>query len=259
MLTLFFSVLVYFIARRRSDLIAAGQQDVRYTTWEKVKAFASLWQIWVLALVIFGGIFGGIFNPTEAAAVASALLMVLLIISNFRNPRHIWDMFRESMYETASTSCMIFLVMAGASVFTQFLVVTGLTDMVAEYVLSLNIPLTALVALIVLVYVVLGCFLDSFSMICITVPVFNPIVITMGADPIWYAVMVAMAIHLGLLTPPVGLNVYGAFAVAEPDVTLENIFSGVMPFFWAVGLAIVLLLFIQPLSTFLPNLMMQFF
>jgi tripartite ATP-independent transporter DctM subunit len=254
-LTLFFSVLVYIVARRRSDLIAAGEQNTRYTAWEKVKAFASLWQIWVLALVIFGGIFGGIFNPTEAAAVASTLLMALLILNNIKNPRHIWDMFRESLYETASTSCMIFLVMAGASVFTQFLVVTGLTDMVADFVLSFDIPLTAMVALIVLVYVILGCFLDSFSMICITVPVFNPIVMAQGADPIWYAVMVAMAIHLGLITPPVGLNVYGAFAVAEPDVTLEDIFVGIMPFFWAVLLAIILLLFVQPISTFLPNLM----
>lgn len=258
MLTLLFSVLVYLIARKRGDLITDGQETAKYTGWEKVKAFASLWQIWVLALVIFGGIFGGIFNPTEAAAVASTLLMLLLILSNLSNPKRIWEMFRESLYETASTSCMIFLVMAGASVFTQFLVVTGLTDMVAEFVLKLDIPLTALVALIVLVYVILGCFLDSFSMICITVPVFNPIVMSLGADPIWYAVMVAMAIHLGLLTPPVGLNVYGAFAVAEPDVTLEDIFVGVMPFFWAVLLAIVLLLFIQPLSTFLPNLMKQF-
>ena len=257
MLTFFFSVLVYAIARKRGDLIAEEEQNVRYTTSEKVMAFASLWQIWVLALVIFGGIFGGIFNPTEAAAVASTLLMVLMILSNVKNPKRILDMFRESLYETASTSCMIFLVMAGASVFTQFLVVTGLTDMVADVVLSLDIPLIGLVALIVLVYVVLGCFLDSFSMICITVPVFNPIVMTLGADPIWYAVMVAMAIHLGLITPPVGLNVYGAFAVAESDVTLEDIFVGIMPFFWAVLLSIVLLLFIQPLSTFLPNLMMK--
>jgi tripartite ATP-independent transporter DctM subunit len=257
MLTLFFSILVYAVARKRGDLVA-GQQDESYTTWEKVKAFASLWQIWVLALVIFGGIFGGIFNPTEAAAVASTLLMALIILSNIKNPGLLWDMFRESLYETASTSCMIFLVMAGASVFTQFLVVTGLTDMVAESVLSLDIPLTALVMLIILVYMVLGCFLDSFSMICITVPVFNPIVMSLGADPIWYAVVVAMAIHLGLITPPVGLNVYGAFAVAEPDVTLEDIFIGVMPFFWAVLLSLILLLLIPPISTFLPDLMMKF-
>ncbi len=259
MLALFFSILVYVIARKRKNLISTRINTETYTVKQKVMAFAGLWQIWVLALVIFGGIFGGIFNPTEAAAVASTLLMVLILLSNLKNPKHVWEMFRTSFYETAGTTCMIFLVMAGASVFSQFLVITGITDMVAETVLSLNMPLTALVAVIILMYAILGCFLDSFSMICITVPVFNPIINAMGADPIWYAVMVVMAIEMGLLTPPVGLNVYGAYAVAEPDVSLEEIFIGVAPFFGAVILTIVLLLLIPPISTFLPNMMMKFY
>jgi TRAP-type C4-dicarboxylate transport system permease large subunit len=185
--------------------------------------------------------------------------MLLIALSNIKHPKRIWHMFATSLYDTASTTCMIFLVMAGASDFSQFLLITGITDWVAQSVLGLHIPLLWLVAVILLVYAVLGCFLDSFSMICITVPVFNPIIDAMGADPIWYAVMVIMAIELGLLTPPVGLNVYGAYAVAESDVSLEDIFNGVLPFFFACIGVIILLLFVQPLSTFLPNLMMKFY
>jgi len=258
MLAVFFSLTVYIISSRRKDLIDSSVPTETYTLGQKLKALAGLWQIWVLAIVIFVGIFGGIFNPTEAAAVASTLMIALLVLGNFRNPRRLWDMLRNSFYDTAATTCMIFLILAGASVLTKFLVITGLTTMLADFVLGLNISVFALVVCILFIYLILGCFLDSFSMICITVPVFNPIVYKLGVDPIWYAVLVIMAIEMGLLTPPVGLNVYGAFAVAEPDVTLEEIFIGVLPFFAAVILTIVLLLYIQPLSTFLPNLMMKF-
>ena len=257
MLALFFSITVYIISRWRKDLISSGTPAATYAKGQKLKALAGLWQIWVLAAVIFAGIFGGIFNPTEAAAVASTLLALLLILSNVnKGPGYLWEIFSKSFSETAGTSCMIFLIMGGASVFSQFLVIAGITDLVTQFVLGLNMSLLGLVVVILFVYLILGSVLDSFSMICITVPIFNPIVNAMDADPIWYAMLVVMAIEMGLLTPPVGLNVYGAFAVAEPDVRLEDIFVGVLPFYFAVILTIILLLFIKPLSTFLPNMMM---
>ena len=99
-------------------------------------------------------------------------------------------------------------------------------------------------------------FLDSISMLCITIPLFNPIANAMGIDPIWYAVLIVMAIEVGLITPPVGLNVYGAFAVAESDVRLEDIFAGVLPFFIMAWIAIVILIYVPSFSTFLPALML---
>ncbi len=248
-----FSLVIMLLTRIKPDAAQNGTASEHLTLADKLKGLLGIWQIWVVAFVIFGGIFGGIFNPTEAAAVASTFLMILLVGTNWKK---IWALFRESFQETASTSAMIFLVMSGAAVFSQFLVLTGLTEMVATFVTGLKLPVLALVWILVIVYAVLGCFLDSISMLCITVPIFNPIMDSYGVNTIWYAVAVIMAIEAGLITPPVGLNVYGAYAVAESDVTLENIFQGVTPFFLSVWVVIALLIFLPGLSTFLPNLML---
>lgn len=248
-----FSLTILLLSRYRSDLIQDGPAIEQPSLAHKLKGLLGIWQIWVVALVVFGGIFGGIFNPTEAAAVASVFLLFLLAVTRWRDIR---ALLIESFQETASTSAMIFMVMGGAAVFSQFLVLTGLTELVASYVTSLNLPVLALVWILVLVYTVLGCFLDSISMLCITVPIFNPILDTYGVDTIWYAVVVIMSIEAGLITPPVGLNVYGAYAVAEPDVTLEQIFQGVLPFFLSVWVVIALLIFFPSLSTVLPTLML---
>ena len=126
----------------------------------------------------------------------------------------------------------------------------------AEMVLGMELSNLALVCVLAIVYGILGCVLDSISMLCITIPIFGPIVEAAGLDPIWYAVVVVMAIESGLITPPVGLNVYGAYAVAEKDVSLEDIFMGVMPFFLTVWVSIALLIFFPVVSTWLPELML---
>ena len=101
----------------------------------------------------------------------------------------------------------------------------------------------------------MGCFLDSISMLSITIPLFNPVLPKMGIDPFWYAMVVIMAIEIGMITPPVGLCVYGAKAVAEPDVTLEDVFGGMMPFFWASMIALLIMIAFPQLSLILPALM----
>ncbi|MFH1060130.1 MAG: TRAP transporter large permease [Pseudomonadota bacterium] len=253
MLMVVFSLTILLLSKYRTDLIHDGPEIEQPSLAHKLKGLLGIWQIWVVALVVFGGIFGGVFNPTEAAAVASAFLLMLLAATRWRDIR---DLLTESFQETASTSAMIFLVMGGAAVFSQFLVLTGLTELVASYVTGLALPVLALIWILVLVYTLLGCFLDSISMLCITVPIFNPILDTYGVDTIWYAVVVIMSIEAGLITPPVGLNVYGAYAVAEPDVTLEQIFQGVLPFFLSVWVVIALLIFFPSFSTALPTLML---
>lgn len=248
-----FSLTIMLIGYWRPNLIKSQEAPRHYSWREKLLGLLNIWQVWFVALVIFGGIFGGIFNPTEAAAVASTFLFFILLFSKFRQS---WGLFVKAFRDTASTSTMIFLVMGGASVFSHFLVLTGVTNAVAEIVLELNLSHFALIFVLAIVYGILGCFLDSISMLCITIPIFNPIVAAAGMNPIWYAVIVVMSIESGLITPPVGLNVYGAYAVAEKDVTLENIFLGVMPFFVTVWVTIVLLIFFPVISTWLPELML---
>ena len=229
------------------------QNEGRITWGEKFRLLGNIWQVLIVAGIMFGGIFGGVFNPTEAAAVATMTLLALLVLTQGRASL---KLFKEACLETGSTTAMIFLVMGSASVFSQFLVLTGITNHIAEYVIGAHFSKMAFVWLVVAIYMVLGCLLDSISMLCITVPLFNPILKQLGIDPIWYAVVAIMTIEAGLLTPPVGLNVYATYAVAEKDVTLEQIFYGILPFLGAVLLSIVILIYWPALSTFLPQLML---
>jgi len=151
---------------------------------------------------------------------------------------------------------MIFLVMGSATVFSQFLVLTGITERIVSFVIGADLSPILFILLVVATYMLLGCLLDSISMLCITIPLFNPIVYQLGIDPIWYAVIVVLTIHAGLITPPVGLNVYATYAVAEKDVTLEEIFYGVLPFAIAMLVAIGIVIYWPSLSTFLPELML---
>lgn len=253
LLMIVFSLTIMLLGAFWPGLIKAQESGQVYSWREKLLGLLGIWQVWLVALVIFGGIFGGIFNPTEAAAVASTLLFFILLFSKHKKS---WPLFAQAFKDTASTSAMIFLVMGGAGVFSHFLVLTGITNSVAEVVAEMQLSTLTLICILAIIYGVLGCFLDSISMLCITIPIFNPIVEAAGIDPIWYAVIVIMAIESGLITPPVGLNVYGAYAVAEKDVSLEDIFLGVMPFFLTVWVAIALLIFFPVMSTWLPELML---
>lgn len=265
LLMVLFSISIVIMAVWFPKLINEKRDAPRVPWPQKFKLLLGIWQIILVAVVIFGGIFGGWFNPTEAAAVATALLMVILCFTRGirwkgvrpagLQLRELWRLLSEAFGETAATTCMIFLVMAGAQVFSQFLVFSGVTGGIADWVMANDFSRTQMLWIFIAAYCILGCFLDSTSMVCITVPVFNPIIVdNLGANPIWYAVVAVMAMEVGLLTPPVGLNVYGAYAVAEKDVSLEDIFAGGLPFFISVWLAIIILVTFPDLSIFLPDL-----
>jgi C4-dicarboxylate transporter DctM subunit len=253
LLMILFSLSIIVISWIRPAMIQKPKHTEKIPLSKKLKGLWKIWHVLLVVLIIFGGIFGGVFNPTEAAAVASFVLMLLVLTTHFKECR---GLFKEAFLETASTSAMIFLVMGGAAVFSHFLALSGITQSLANYIISLNLSVLSLVWVLVVFYGILGCFLDSISMLCITIPLFNPIANAMGVDHIWYAVLIIMAIEAGLITPPVGLNVYGAFAVAEPDVRLEDIFAGIWPFFLMTWIGIVILIFVPTLSTFLPTLML---
>ncbi len=253
LLTVLFSATILGISWLRPNLIRPVQDDTGVSWSKRFKLLGNIWQVLIVAVIMFGGIFGGVFNPTEAAAVATVALLVLLALTQ---GGRFWKLFGEACLETGSTTGMIFLVMGSASVFSQFLVLTGITNQVAEYVIGANFSRMAFIWLVVAIYLFLGCLLDSISMLCITVPLFNPILEQLGINPIWYAVVVIMTIEAGLLTPPVGLNVYATYAVAEKDVTLEEIFYGIMPFLAATMVSILILIYWPALSTFLPQLML---
>jgi len=205
LLMVLFSLAIVIVGWVAPSMIQKPKHIEKTLLSAKIKGLFKVWPVLLVAVIIFGGIFGGVFNPTEAAAVASFVLMVLVLTTRFKEWR---GLFKEAFQETASTTAMIFLVMGGAAVFSHFLALSGITQSVANFIISLNLSLIVFLWVAVIFYGILGMFLDSISMLCITIPLFNPIAHSMGIDPIYYAVLIIMAIEAGLITPPVGLNVY---------------------------------------------------
>lgn len=240
---------VYFQTIFRPDQITHIEMK-KYSWKEKIRTIPLFWPVIITALIIFGGIFGGVFSATEAAAVASIVILVLLITSKGKES---WTYLKEGLAETATTAAMIFLTMAGACVFSRFLAITGLSQRTVEIILDVNLGKTVFLILISILYLILGCLMDSISMLMITIPILNPIIEPMGIDPYFFAVYVIYVGQIGIITPPFGLSVFTVKAVAEHDVSLEEVFSGTMPYLYALCLGMVVLLIFPQIITVLTN------
>lgn len=221
---------------------------------EKVKSLSAWWPIVVIAVVTFGGIYGGVFSPSEAAAVAAFVLLFIYLgfvrnMTTGQKMKEVGTMFTD----TATTSALIFVVIGAATVFSNFIVLTGVSTKLSAFVLGSGLSPMGIVIIFSLLYLILGCFLDSISMLCITIPVFQPIIKAAGIDPIWYATIVIVSVEVGLITPPVGLNLYAAKGVAEADVTLEDVISGIIPFLIAEFVSLFIIFQFPILSTYLPS------
>ena len=251
-----FSVTIVIMGKLRPDSITVT--NIGPVSWkQKIVSLKLWWPIIVVAIVIFGGIYGGVFSPNEASAFAAFTLFVLYFFINFvakKGQRR--ESYRELhviLKDSATTSAMIFLILGSASIFSNFLVLTGITNKMTELIISWGLSKIVLVMLISFIYLVLGCFLDSISMLSITVPIFNPIILAAGIDPMWYATIVITSVEIGLITPPVGLNLYAAKGVAQSDVSLEDIIGGIIPYFIAELICLGILFAFPILSTYLPG------
>jgi C4-dicarboxylate transporter DctM subunit len=254
----FFSLTIILMGKLRPSSIAALPRSSEVTWREKIHSLIVWWPILLVAAITFGGIYGGVFSPSEAAAVAAFILIIayffLRILPN-QGPkrRESWRELRSMLIDTGTTSALVFLIMGAATIFADFIVLTGMTERFSNLIAESNLSRLSLVILFSFVYLILGCFLDSISMLCITIPLFNPIINKAGIDPIWYATIVIVSIEIGLITPPVGLNLYAAKGAAEPDVTLEDIIKGIIPFLIAELISLVIFFAFPIISTFLPR------
>jgi tripartite ATP-independent transporter DctM subunit len=217
---------------------------------EKFRSFAGVVETLILFALVMGGIFFGIFTPTEAAATGAFLTILIAI---FRK-QLTWHGFVQSLADTTKISCMIMVIVTGAVIFGHFMAITRLPYELAEWVSSLPLPPHAVMGLIILVYLFGGCFMDALAMIMLTIPIFFPVVQTLGFDPIWFGVVIVLVTEMGVITPPVGVNVYVVYGVAK-DVPLENIFRGVFPMLLALLLCNLILLLFPQIALFLPSLM----
>ncbi len=258
LVTIAFSLTIVLMSKIKPSYIKRGSTEYSATWAQRIKSLKSWWTVTIVALSIFGGMYGGVFSPSEAASVAALLISLIYLIRMFNGDKNKRKQdFRElirCLNETAITSALIFFIFGSATVFSQFIVLTGLTITISELVIGANLSPIVLVIVFTVIFVVLGMFLDGISILCITIPVFNPIISAAGIDAIWYATIVILSVEVGLITPPVGLNLFAAKGVAEPDVSLEDIVRGIWPFVIAMLACVVILFAFPGIGTFLPRL-----
>ncbi len=217
---------------------------------EKIKALGGVLETLVLFILVMGGLFGGIFTPTEAGGVGAMGTLVIALVQRNISFKGIL----AALDETTRISAMIFVIVAGATIFGHFLALTRLPFDIADMVSHLDLPHFAVMALIILVYLIGGCFIDALALIMLTVPIFYPVVTSMGFDPVWFGVVIVLVTQMGVITPPVGLNVYVVQSVAT-DVPLGTIFKGAFPLLLAIVVITLFLIFVPQLALFLPSLM----
>ncbi len=217
---------------------------------EKISSLSGLVETIILFAVVMGGLFFGLFTPTEAGAVgAFGTILVALSRGNLS-----LDGFKKALFETTRISCMILVIVAGATVFGHFLAITRIPFDIANWVTGFNLPGFAVMGLVILVYLVGGCFIDALALIMLTVPIFFPVVQSLGYDPTWFGVIIVLVTQIGVITPPVGVNVYVVSGVAR-DVPLETIFKGVLPLLLALIIGTLLMIPFPQIALFLPGLM----
>jgi len=203
-----------------------------------------------LFILVMGGIYMGFFTPTEAGAVG-AFGAFLLILAKRRITRR---NFTEALLETGRTTAMVMFIMLGAMIFGYFLTISRIPMDMAEWVARLPINRYLILGSILLVFIFLGCVMDTLAIIMLVVPVVFPVILALGFDPIWFGVIMVRVSEIGLITPPVGLNVYVIKGIA-PDVPLFTIFRGIVPFLMADIVGVALLISFPQISLFLPSLM----
>jgi C4-dicarboxylate transporter, DctM subunit len=226
---------------------ALGPAGPRATVWEKVVAFKGIWIMLVIFLIVIGGIYVGFFSPTEAAGVGCALTLIFALARR----RMTWKSFLESLYDTVKVSCMCFIIVVGAMIFSYFLTVSRLP---AELSAAIGAGWNRYVALaaICFIYLILGCLMDTIAMILLTVPIFLPLMTSYGFDPIWLGVIVTLMAEIGLVTPPVGMNVFVISGIAK-DVPMYTTFRSMGWYLIPMLVLVVLLTAFPQIALFLPT------
>jgi len=203
----------------------AGPRGERVSWHERLVALGDVWGVLILFFVVIGGIYGGIFTPTEAAGIGAGGGLIFLVARKGWD----WRMLRLILVESTITTGMIFTILIGALIFANFINMTGMPGELTAYAEQFReTPLLVIIAILV-IYVALGCVLESMSMILLTVPMFYPLVAHLGYDLIWFGIIVVVVTEISMITPPVGLNVFVLRSVL-PDVPTQTVFRGVMPF-----------------------------
>jgi tripartite ATP-independent transporter DctM subunit len=248
LLMVLFMVATYLTVMRRPELAPPGPL---FPWKERIKALARGGvEVIIIFVAVMGGLLGGYFTATEAGSVgAFATLLVVLARRSFS-----WRAFVNSLKDTIRTATMVMFLVGAAAVYGKFLEVTYIPAMVAQWTVALPLPSWAVMIAILLILMAMGCVIDALAMILLTIPIFFPAARVLGFDPIWFGVIVTLALGMGVLTPPVGANVYVVYAVDKETPVME-IFRKVWPYLFAIWACVILLLLFPQIALYLPGLM----
>lgn len=230
----------------------AGPPGERIEMAERFKSLKGVWGILLLFGIVMGGIYGGVFTPTEAAGIGAAGAFVIALTRRALNFKNTVDV----LFETAQTTSSLFMVVIGALIFSSFINRAGLPDQLLELITGYEVSPIAVIFMILGIYIILGCVFESLSMLLLTVPIFYPVVQSLGFDLVWFGIVVVVVTEISLITPPVGLNVFVLSGVLK-DVKTGTIFKGVTPFWVADIIRLSLITLIPAISLYLPELLYQ--
>ncbi len=238
---------IYIMARFTPHSAPPGPS---FSFKEKVASLKGVWSFMIVFLIIMVGIYGGFFTATEAAAIGCASAIVITAATRKLN----WSGFLNALREGVKVTGMIYGILIGAFIFNNFMAVSKIPMELAGMVSGLQVPSMVIIILILIILMVLGCFMDSMTIVILTMPIFFPVVSELGFNPILFGVLVVLLVELGLMTPPVGGNVYIISGIV-PDVPLFTIFRGVYPFIGAALVGAAILLAFPQIALFLPQTM----
>ncbi|MCB1483227.1 MAG: TRAP transporter large permease [Rhodobiaceae bacterium] len=247
LLTALFMITVSILTWRDPD---AGPRGAHVALLARLTAFLRAFPLVAVIVISIGGIYLGVFTPVEAAGVGAGLVILLALV--MRKLR--WNRFTAAVGDTIRTTAMLYLIVIGASILNPFLALTHVPAALGEAMTSVGLGAYGVLFLIVVAYLVLGMFMDGLAMLVVTIPIFYPIVTALGFDPIWFGVVAVIVIEMGMITPPVGLNVFVVKSVAD-QVSMATIFRGVMPFWIAMAVCLLLIVTFPQIALLIPSAM----
>jgi C4-dicarboxylate transporter DctM subunit len=226
-----------------------GPAGPSFSWKERFKSVKGAGGVLFLFLLVMGGLFAGWFTPSEAGTIGAFGAFLIMLIRR----KITWKILKEALKGGILNTCFILTITIGAMIFTNFLTVAGFSSMFTGWIKDIMLPGWVIMALILVVYIPLGCVMDALAMVLLTLPIFFPIVKHLGYDPIWFGVILAIMSEMGLLTPPVGMNSYVVHGVTK--VPLHTVFRGIIPFVIAMCIAVIILFIFPQIATFLPSVM----
>ena len=244
---LFYFATIFILCKRNPNI---GPRGPSTTLKEKFASLKGVWMAMALFIAVIGGLYLGVFSPTEAGGIGAFGAFVFGVIRRKLK----WQGIKEALFETGQTVGMIFFVLVGCMMFNSFLAISRLPFEVADYVGGLAVNRYLILAAILFLYVILGAVMDELPMVLLTVPVFYPLLMKLGFDPIWFGIIIIMMCVLGMIAPPVGIIVF-IIAGMAPDIPMATIYRGAFPFFLAALLLVIVLVAFPQIVLFLPNLM----